>query len=91
MTRTKKALIFDKVACAVYRPSARINGRDGGFPHCGCQSPPLFVFLASPRGQFLQRCMPRSSDENSVRPSVKRVNYDDKTEERSVHTIRKII
>ena len=31
--------------------SARINGGTGGFPpHCSCQSPPLFVFLASPRG-----------------------------------------
>jgi len=29
--------------------SARIIGERGDFPHCGCQSPPLFVFLVSSR------------------------------------------
>jgi len=28
------------------------GGQGGYFPHCGCQSSPMFDFLASPTGQF---------------------------------------
>ena len=32
--------------------------RDGEMsPHCGCLSPPLFAFLASPRGRYLSMAL----------------------------------
>ena len=49
--REKTGLGAFLLTCLSFYPVLELPGGRGGFPpHCGCQSPPLFVLLTSPRG-----------------------------------------